>query len=242
MKAFEMASVVDSISKRPTGNSFSIDSILQMDNKELIKIPNLTRVLDTHSLSNISPMLRTSFSNDKVMKCETALDLSVNISNVENERFRKSFEDHEQINNINGLYTNKNLSDEEHLAKVKRKQRYLYEQTESFETMSEGENIKSGDEPRNIQYSVENGFITSDQDYEILQTESAESDIETSDTNVVTVPGFHADGTLLNVDCVEDGELSPIDKEIATSNRSNETVREVANEQSVEESKFKGLV
>lgn len=231
-----MASVVDSVTKRPTGNSFSIESILQMDNKELIKIPNLTRVLDTHSLSNISPMLRSSFSDDNAMKCETALDLSVNISNVENERFRKSFEDHEQINNINGLYTNKSLSDEEHLAKVKRKQRHLYEQTESFETMSEGENFKSGERPRNIQYSEENGFITSDQDYEILQTESAESDFETSDTNAMT--GLPADSSLANVDCVEDDELSPTDKEMATGNRSNETVREVPNEQSVEESKF----
>ena len=118
--------------RRTKTKSFMIDSILKMDKTELIKIPKLTHIMDTQKVSGINSFLEGSLKCEQVVKCDAALDLSVNILSVEKERFRKSFQDHAQTNSINGLYTNKSLSDEEHLAEVKGKHNSLLYHTPSI--------------------------------------------------------------------------------------------------------------
>ena len=118
--------------RRTKTKSFTIDSILKMDKTELIKIPKLAHIMDTQKVSGINSFLEGSFKCEQVVKCDAALDLSVNILSVEKERFRKSFQDHAQTNSINGLYTNKSLSDEEHLAEVKGKHNSLLYHTPSI--------------------------------------------------------------------------------------------------------------
>ena len=118
--------------RRTKTKSFTIDSILKMDKTELIKIPKLAHIMDTQKVSGINSFLEGSLKCEQVVKCDAALDLSVNILSVEKERFRKSFQDHAQTNSINGLYTNKSLSDEEHLAEVKGKHNSLLYHTPSI--------------------------------------------------------------------------------------------------------------
>ena len=118
--------------RRTKTKSFTIDSILKMDKTELIKIPKLAHIMDTQKVSGINSFLEGSLKYEQVVKCDAALDLSVNILSVEKERFRKSFQDHAQTNSINGLYTNKSLSDEEHLAEVKGKHNSLLYHTPSI--------------------------------------------------------------------------------------------------------------
>ena len=110
-------------------NSFSIDSILKNNSKELIKIPKLTCILDGKKLSLTE---NNSVSNANEIQSAKALDLSVNIPNAVDETSRKSFKNHAQINNINGLYTNNVLSDRKHLAKAKNKQ-YVSRDVEQIE-------------------------------------------------------------------------------------------------------------
>lgn len=130
--------------------SFSIDSILKMENKEIIKIPNLTCILDGQTVYS-EPLV----TDTNEVKCEKALDLSVNISNVEDEGLRKSLKDHAQINNVNGLYTNSVLSDQQHLAKAKSKQCFSNVKAATLQTIMERETIELGDVEQKAQCSEE---------------------------------------------------------------------------------------
>ena len=167
-------------------NSFSIDSILKMDNKELIKIPNLTSVLDG---KNMSPMEICSVTNANEMQGEKALDLSVNIPNVVDENFRKSFKNHAQINNINGLYTNNVLSDHEHLAKAKNKQ-YISGDGEQIETFQNMLKREMDEDERKLRYLLEEkdrraGSLQYDID-EIQEDYDNTSDSDTANFTSVT--------------------------------------------------------
>ena len=245
---------VENVPQRTKQKSFTIESILKMDKRELIKIPSITHIIDTQKLSRITPVLESSLKKDKEMKCETALDLSINILGVEKERFRKLYKDHAQINNINGLYTNKRLSDGEHLAVGKRKHNSLLEQTESMQTLMEGENIEMKNDRHKTKLHLKETVDTDDTSChhdDVIDTTVTDSDVETRECRTAEIleTPFYAD-SLINEDVCDITNVGPADNdevtfveddELTVENTSLETTEEITSEHSLEGKKLSGL-
>ena len=220
-------------------NSFSIDSILKNNSKELIKIPKLTCILDGKKLSLTES---NSISNANEIQSAKAFDLSVNIPNAIDETSRKSFKNHAQINNKNGLYTNNVLSDLKHLAKAKNKQ-YVsrdVEQIEPSQNMLKTE--MDIDDERKLRYFCEgNEHRVGSSHFDIDEIHEYDSTSDSDTANLTSGKNIDIEAVDLSVDEVtgvvndEVGETMTIENDSTASDRNFEKPVKFENELTTEE-------